>query len=281
MSIAWVRFGPDASWYLQYTDGVYESEGLPPALDAALQCSDVPCSTLELGPEGQWFVRFEDGYCRWDGLSQKLEELVKVRSLPCCCHDHICCQEWTPLLVAFAQTGDGWFVRFEDDTTMWDGLPDPVHDIMEQRTVSWVSLWADEGWFVQFPDGSHSASALPSALPSTLQQVACVSIARDCASFFVRAGSLVYWGCNPAMNPLESLLNRWLPQWLSPDSVWFTAAEIPDNINGTSLPDAIVQLKNCEGGIAPLQVAWHVSGVWYTLQNSRCADSTYCYVLSG
>ena len=124
----------------------------------------------------------------------------------------------------FAPSGDGWFIRYEDGTTQWEGMPDHVHELMAHNTVAWCSFWGDEGFYVQFQDGSYQAAGLPAALPAKLIDVGCVSVSEDAQSYFVRANGQALWSCGKLVDSLSGptlseLLSGWLPQTL-PCSRW-------------------------------------------------------------
>ncbi|KAI8920873.1 hypothetical protein DFJ77DRAFT_139695 [Powellomyces hirtus] len=70
-----------------------------------------------------------------------------------------------PVTVAFGPR-NGWFIRWSDGTSGWEGLPPTLHSKLNNRLpslpgVRQLSMSDNNDWFVSFDDGSFATSGFP------------------------------------------------------------------------------------------------------------------------
>lgn len=95
-----------------------------------------------------YFINFADGKCEWNGPHSFTEAIYNNRS---------------PVSkVAFAPH-NGWYILFEDGSSLWNGLPKDLHLMLKRQLlkqqksslkVKGLSISPEGHWFVSFSDSS-------------------------------------------------------------------------------------------------------------------------------
>jgi hypothetical protein len=268
-SPSFVAFGRNC-WYLQWEDGGWNSggsEGLGEELGWEMKHAQSNVKCLSLGTDDdRWWYKLEDGSCKFYGLDNDL--FTKM-------------QRWDAEYVQFFDNG-GYFVKFEDGSTLWNNVPADLSRLAAKWKVDRV--YSDgNNWLATFDNGGWEYSGLPdglwSKIPSSLLagSIRFLGLSPDGGSYFASIKSKIWW-CAPDII-FDTLMNP-VPTRLPQSAIYFTNNSISRWFqDGGSVDDAISELSYqyiAPDDFPPIRVVFHQKG-WWSLDNRRL----YCFREAG